>query len=143
VLSANLHRRHLNETARGMVASKVENMPQGSRTDRQPSANLHKVSRADAARMLGVSVRAVPSAKAVREKGVPSLRARVESGELAVSLPDGCRKYRRDGSGSRILATESCDAPPRWTGLGDLLRTSGLLWIGFHTAPYAALTTTT
>ena len=44
VIGLNLHRRHLNETQRAVVASKIANMPQGGRTDITPSANLHKVS---------------------------------------------------------------------------------------------------
>jgi len=39
VISKNLHRRHLNETQRAVVASKLANMPLGGATYR--SANLH------------------------------------------------------------------------------------------------------
>ena len=82
VLSANLHRRHLNESQRAMVAAKLETMKQG-----RPGkdANLH-VLREDAARMLGVSPRSVASAAAVRSGAIPELTAKVEQGEVAVSL---------------------------------------------------------
>jgi N6-adenosine-specific RNA methylase IME4 len=86
VVSANLHRRHLNESQRGMIALAMANMPSGYRTDLQPSANLPKVSQADAAKMVGVSTRSVTSAAAVRDKGTPELVERVKRGEVAVSL---------------------------------------------------------
>lgn len=82
VLSLNLHRRHLNESQRAMVAARVANLKHGQRADR--AANL-PVSQAEAAAMLNVSERSVRSAEAVREQGVPELAAKVESGELAVS----------------------------------------------------------
>ena len=42
VISHNLHRRHLNETQRAIVANRLANMRQGERTDIEPSANLPK-----------------------------------------------------------------------------------------------------
>jgi ParB-like chromosome segregation protein Spo0J len=86
VLSANLHRRHLNESQRAMVALAVANMPSGYRTDLEPSANLLKVSQSDAARMVGVSTRTVTSAAVVRDRGTRELIERVKRGEVAVSL---------------------------------------------------------
>ncbi len=85
VVSLNLHRRHLNESQRAMVADKVRNMRQGARTDLAPRANLPEVSTKDAAEMLSVSERSVKYAGKVRESAVPELAAKVESGEVAVS----------------------------------------------------------
>ena len=85
VISRNLHRRHLNESQRAMVASKVATMRQGERTDLERSANLPKVSQADAAKMVNVSERSVRSATAVKEKAVPEVVAQVEAGKLSVS----------------------------------------------------------
>ncbi|AXC50043.1 hypothetical protein DRW48_10380 [Paracoccus suum] len=85
VLSTNLHRRHLTESQRAAVAAKLANMPQGARTDLEPSANLRKVSTAEAATMLNVGTRTVEAAKAVLDHGAPELAAQVESGEVAVS----------------------------------------------------------
>lgn len=90
VLSKNLHRRHLTEGQRAMVAAALTTMRQGQRTDRdpdsnQPSANLPKVSQSDAAEMLHVSTRSVTAATKVREHGAPQLVERVSSGEVSVS----------------------------------------------------------
>jgi len=83
VISANLQRRHLSESQRAMVAAKIANMP--SHRPKDKSANL-PTSQPDAAAMLHVSTRSVAHAKVVRELGTPLLIARVENGEIAVSL---------------------------------------------------------
>ncbi len=86
VVSHNLHRRHLSESQRSMVAGKLANMP-----SHRPSkdANLHPysaaVSKADAARLLNVSPRSVASARKVLKDGVPELIDLVESGGSSVS----------------------------------------------------------
>jgi ParB-like chromosome segregation protein Spo0J len=86
VISLNLHRRHLSEGQRAMVAARLANMPQGARTDREPSANLQKVSQRDAAKRLSVSPRSVADAKKVVKHGTPELARRVALGQLSVSL---------------------------------------------------------
>jgi len=85
VLSSNLHRRHLSVSQLAMVAEKIQNMRQGERTDLQPSATLHKVSRRDAAALLGVSERSVAKAAAVLAHGSLKLVEAVESGDISVS----------------------------------------------------------
>ena len=85
VVSLNLHRRHLTESQRAMVAGNLANMGQGSRTDLEPRANLHEVSTADAADLLNVSERSVKSGRKVRDKGDDSLIDAVESGQVSVS----------------------------------------------------------
>lgn len=81
VISLNLKRRHLTESQRSMVASKLETMKHG-----RPGkdANLH-VSRDDAAKMLNVSPRSVATAKQVQKSGVPELVKAVEEGAVSVS----------------------------------------------------------
>ncbi|MBA8799147.1 ParB-like chromosome segregation protein Spo0J [Agrobacterium sp. RC10-4-1] len=81
VISLNLKRRHLTESQRSMVASKLETMKHG-----RPGkdANLH-VSRDDAAKMLNVSPRSVATAKQVQKTGVPELVKAVEEGAVSVS----------------------------------------------------------
>lgn len=64
VLSLNLHRRHLNESQRAMVAACLANMNVG-----RNSANLpNKTSQDDSAAMLHVSTRSVRSAKKFNPK---------------------------------------------------------------------------
>lgn len=85
VISLNLHRRHLTESQRATVAAKLANMAQGERTDIEPSANLQKVSQADAAKLLNVSTRSVAAAAKVIHDGDEDLVHAVERGEVAVS----------------------------------------------------------
>lgn len=85
VVSLNLHRRHLTESQRAMVAAKIANMRQGERTDIQPSANLQKVSQEEAAELLQVSPRSIANARIVYTAGDPILIDKVERGEVAVS----------------------------------------------------------
>lgn len=89
VISKNLKRRHLDESQRSMVASKLATMRQGERTDLvEPSANLPKVDQQAAARLLNVSSRSLRSARTVREHGAPALAEAVEQGKVAVSTAE-------------------------------------------------------
>ena len=83
VLDLNLHRRHLNESQRAMVAASIANMEVGRPEIK--GANLHNKSIPDAAEKLNVSERTVKTAKQIKEKGSPELIAAVESGKVAVS----------------------------------------------------------
>src|SRR5271166_1900168 len=93
VVSVNLRRRHLDASQRATIAAKLANMPLGGavyrsanlRTDLEPSANLRKVSHADAAKMINVSTRSVESAAALLKSGDAELVAAVEKGEVTVS----------------------------------------------------------
>jgi Domain of unknown function DUF29 len=86
VISVNLHRRHLNESQRAMVAATLATMGHGGDRRSDQAAILPLVSQAAAASMLGVSERLLRSAKVVREHGTPELAHRVEGGEITVSL---------------------------------------------------------
>jgi phage N-6-adenine-methyltransferase len=84
VVSLNLHRRHLTESQRGMVAARLANMDVGRNWDN--SANLqNKTSRAEAAELLNVSERTVNAAAKVKDEGTPELVHAVESGAASVS----------------------------------------------------------
>jgi N6-adenosine-specific RNA methylase IME4/ParB-like chromosome segregation protein Spo0J len=81
VVSKNLHRRHLNESQRAMLAARIANLP-AHRPDK--SVNL-PTSQIVAADMLNVSEKSVRRAKQVTEQGAPELIKAVESGNVAVS----------------------------------------------------------
>lgn len=85
VISLNLRRRHLDESQRSLVASKLENVGHGGdRKSSDQNANLH-LDRAGAAAMLNVSPRSVATAAKVLDEGAPELVAAVERGEVSVS----------------------------------------------------------
>lgn len=85
VNSLNLHRRHLTESQRAMIAARRANMRQGARTDLQPSANLPEVSQEEAAKRYHVSERSVRHASALQKKAAPELVQAVDRGEIPVS----------------------------------------------------------
>lgn len=82
VVSLNLKRRHLDESQRAMVAAKLANMTQGTRTDIR---SIDTMSQPQAAELLNVSVPSVKRAKQVIEHGTPELIHAVEQGEIPVS----------------------------------------------------------
>lgn len=81
VVSLNLHRRHLSESQRAMVAAKLASLPVGA----NQHAQICAPSQGDAADLLGVSRRSVQTARAVMDEGAPELIAAVERGDVAVS----------------------------------------------------------
>ena len=83
VLSANLHRRHLNEGQRALIAARLATMRQGERTDL--SGNSGRFSQTDAAKLLRVSPDSVGSARKVLDEGDPMLVTAVERGDVPVS----------------------------------------------------------
>jgi len=81
VVSANLHRRHLDTGQRAMIASKIATLKRGRRGK---DAKL-QVSRKDAAAALHVSERSVADASVVMEHGAPELIKIAEKGDIPVS----------------------------------------------------------
>jgi hypothetical protein len=82
VISMNLHRRHLNESQRAMIAEKIAPMSKGRPT---VNAGIPAFSQTEAAEALNVGRESVQFARKVRRDGVPELAAAVENGEVAVS----------------------------------------------------------
>jgi hypothetical protein len=65
-----MHRRHLSESQRGMVAAKLANMPEGRPGETRP---IGLVSQPEAATMLNVGLNTVKRAKSVMEHGTTEL----------------------------------------------------------------------
>ena len=94
VISKNLHRRHLNETQRTIIASRLANMTRadagilGNIAQGNATANLrlrdNKITQAKAAQMLNVSPRIVTTVKAV-EREAPELIPQMESGKMSAN----------------------------------------------------------
>jgi hypothetical protein len=82
VVSLNLHRRHLNESQRAMVAAKLTTLTHGQRADASIDAS---VTQPQAAELLNVSRPSVQRARKVQESGDKKLIASVESGQVSVS----------------------------------------------------------
>jgi hypothetical protein len=79
VLSANLHRRHLNEAQRALVAAQLANLKVG---DNQKSEGT---SIEVAATLLSISRASVERAKVILTKGDPSLIAAVQEGHVSLT----------------------------------------------------------
>jgi ParB-like chromosome segregation protein Spo0J len=82
VLSKNLHRRHMDESRRALIAARVANLAEG-----RPSktAQIQAVSQDKAAEMFNISRTSVQHAATVVRRGVPPLVEAVEAGKLKVS----------------------------------------------------------
>lgn len=87
VVSANLRRRHLTESQRAMVATKIADLPPGGSQMRK-FAHLTQekaYSQQEAADLLGVSRRSVQNARTVITHGAANVQKAVERGEARVS----------------------------------------------------------
>jgi hypothetical protein len=85
VISHNLHRRHLTESQRSMVAGKLATLNVGSNQHSKEGRSID-LSQDDAAKLLSVSVPSVKRAKQVIEHGSKAIVDAVESGEIPVSF---------------------------------------------------------
>lgn len=91
VVSINLHRRHLTDSQKALIAGRLANLNVG--------ANQHTagaVTQKEAAEELGISVDSVQRGKQVLMKGVPQLISAVESGVLDITNASRIAKLSRD-----------------------------------------------
>lgn len=84
VVSLNLHRRHLDESQRAIVAAKIANLGDGQRKSASPIGE-RAVTQGEAAQLLNVGKRSVERAREVLDHGSGELIAAVESGRVSVS----------------------------------------------------------
>lgn len=87
VVSLNLHRRHLTDDQRKLIAAKLATMPNGGDRKSDQSSNLNSdfVTIKEAADLMHVGRTGVAYAKRVLAEGTPELVAAVEAGDVAVS----------------------------------------------------------
>ena len=103
IVSANLKRRHLDESQRAMIAARMANMRQGERTDLEPCANLRNVSQPEAADLLNVSRRSVQDAKLIEQED-PELAEKVLAGEITINRAK--REIQRAKSKAKLESIE-------------------------------------
>ncbi len=105
VVSKNLHRRHLNESQRGVIAARLAALPLGSNQHDSEGARIQAPSQKEAATLLNVSRSTVQEAKTVLDRGTPEEIAAVLAGTVSASTigrqirsGDGAarRKSKRD-----------------------------------------------
>ena len=87
VLSLNLHRRHLDESQRAMVAARLANLKDGQRAASIEAA----ASQGRVAKLLNVSRSGVQRAREVIDKGAPELIQAVDRGAIPVSVAANSR----------------------------------------------------
>jgi len=125
VISHNLHRRHLTESQRAMVASKVATIRLGDNQHNQgspigePSKLSHK-DRATAAAELNVGTSSLDRARRVQRDGIPELNDMVETGEVSVSaalevskLPEIEQRKAVSGGVSGVKEAAKAQATPK------------------------------
>lgn len=89
VMSLNLHRRHLSESQRAMVAAKLATMGHGGdRKGEEFKSPIGGLKQSEAADMLNVGERSVSRARKVQEHGAPELARAVEDGLISVSVAE-------------------------------------------------------
>ncbi|MDA8092436.1 MAG: MT-A70 family methyltransferase [Betaproteobacteria bacterium] len=91
VVSINLHRRHLTDGQKAVIAARIANLKLGSN---QHTAGA--VSQKQAADELGISVDTLQRGKQVLEKGAPELIQAVEEGRIDISNAARISKLDRD-----------------------------------------------
>ena len=79
VISANVRRRQMNESQRALTAALLSNVKMDG------CANL-RMTQAECARMLNVSLRSVTDARLVLDRGPDEMIAEIEAGRMSVSL---------------------------------------------------------
>jgi hypothetical protein len=91
VISANLHRRHLNESQRAMVAAKLASLSVGANQHTKEGLSIERATKISAA-----SLATANRCKKVLKDGVPELAQLVERGQVAASLAEEVAKLPKE-----------------------------------------------
>src|SRR4051794_29645242 len=98
VLSLNLHRRHLTEGQRAMIAARLATLGKGRPSGRE-NAGIQAFSQGEAAGRLNVSRDSVQKARKVLEEGTPELVAKVDRGEVRLAEAAAATRRRERDAG--------------------------------------------
>lgn len=123
VISLNLHRRHLNESQRSMIAASVSNMtvgaPKGNRNASETNGPIGpidsgSVSVGQAAELLNVGERSVKRARKVQKDGVQELNDAVVAGEISVKKAEEIASLDKSEQPAAVEAVKNHKPlPPR------------------------------
>jgi len=111
VVSKNLHRRHLNESQRAMIAARIATLPHGVRSDRV-DRSIDLSTQTQAAQLLNVSTPSVKRARVVLNEGTPELIAAVDAGKVTVSKAAKAAKAAKE---LQALTAAAVQLPPSCT----------------------------
>lgn len=107
VIDENLHRRHLSESQRAMVAARIATLGRG-----RPESNvgIPTNTQSRAADLLNVSRDSVIQARKVIERGAPQLAVAVERGEIAVNTAAQIADMKREDQGEILRKLDTGEA---------------------------------
>ena len=109
VVSLNLHRRHLNESQRAMVARRLMTLSHGGDRSKVPIGTL---TADEAAQRLNVGRMSVLRAGVVQDEGTPELIAAVDAGKVTVSKAAKAAKAAKE---LQALTAAAVQLPPSCT----------------------------
>ena len=109
VISHNLHRRHLTESQRSMVAGKLAKLQHGDNQHTKEDGQICLSSK-EASKMLNVSEGSTKHAKKVISEGAEQVQQAVEQGELPVSVASDFVKAVPDKKEQKKIIDQGTDA---------------------------------
>ena len=115
VLSKNLHRRHLNESQRAMIAARLANAPAHRP---EISSSIELLTQPEAASRLNISVASLKRAAVVQKEATPEIIEAIDKGELAVSK--AVQQIKRQQK-TEELNSVSALAAKEWAGVYDVV----------------------
>ena len=128
IVSTNIHRRHLSESQRAMIASELAKLGLGANQHREgTSIDGPSMTQAQAAEAMQVGIASVQRARQVQEQA-PDLAAKVKAGEMKVSKAASIARERTKPQTNPDLADDSViDATEKRHAEGDTPRSRSAL----------------